>query len=700
MRRGICSLRNDDGQGLIELVVALTILAIGIGALLTVLTSSALSLQRSDQKGTALTLAESQLELYRNVAYSDIRLADAGWSSAPLTTGSDPYFTANGSDPTIPSGAKSGEVTDTPAGPDINACATPAPAECAPVRTVTGPDHRLYRIDTYVTPETPKDAGGTTVGTPLRRVTVVVRNAQIATLPILARNTSTFSPVNAAAFGGKSVPSLNMSVPKAWVTGVSGTTIPALSITALFSNALDLQSGQTPGTINFFVRASPTPPATGCGGTGWTPVGTATVASGSATYQTNSAATVAAGNTYWWYATFTGDPSNEARTSRCSPAMPSTVVQSSIWTPSISITAPTSATTGVQVSASSFSATLTNASPGASGGIHIKYVAAGSGPSPCPAGTQLGTTMTATSNGTYSQATGFTAPAAGTYWWWVTYDGDTNNQSVSSVCGSGMPSTVVSSGPTLVSLQMKDVNGNGKVDQVVATFDKTLGSCASPCTSGWTLSNVPSAGSLSSASVSGSTATLTLSEGSGAASTAVGLFTLQLDTSSGIVDSGGRHGSFSATAPSDGAAPVITNIQSFQSDGITAGNGKMEASDQLVLTFSEPVTGFPTSPTVTETRPNSGNATLAVPGLTAAADTGSSGYLATKSTAASYGSTAAMSGGNSIATITLGASKSGSGTPSASSGVLTFAPASSTVKDAAGNTLTATYATLSSFKLF
>ena len=68
-------LRRDDGQGLIELIVALTILAIGIGCGCSpCLTGSALSLQRSDQKGTALTLAETQLELYRNLAY-----ATSGW---------------------------------------------------------------------------------------------------------------------------------------------------------------------------------------------------------------------------------------------------------------------------------------------------------------------------------------------------------------------------------------------------------------------------------------------------------------------------------------------------------------------------------------------------------------------------------------------------------------------------------------------
>ena len=122
-----------------------------------------------------------------------------------------------------------------------------------------------------------------------------------------------------------------------------------------------------------------------------------------------------------------------------------------------------------------------NSSPGATGTIHIKYVAAASAPSPCPAGTELGT-ASATGNGKYSQANPFPASTGGTYWWWATYDGDSANNAATSACGSTMPSTAVGAGPSLVSMTMKDTNGNGKVDQVVATFDKTLGSCTAPCT--------------------------------------------------------------------------------------------------------------------------------------------------------------------------------------------------------------------------
>ena len=243
-------------------------------------------MQRSDQKGTALTLAETQLELYRNLAFADVRLDDAAWSSSPLTSATDPYFTAHTSDSTIPSGAEAGEVVDT--GTGINACAATPPPECEPVRTVTGPDHRRYRIDTYITPSaTTSDgtSGGTVVGNPTRQITVVVRNAELPNLPILARNTSTFSDINAASFGGKSYPNLTLSVPLAWVTGTSGTSIPASSIGVAVSNGLyPLTSGSTTGTLTIYVYQGASAPSAPCGsGAGWTQVGTATVNNGNVT---------------------------------------------------------------------------------------------------------------------------------------------------------------------------------------------------------------------------------------------------------------------------------------------------------------------------------------------------------------------------------------------------------------------------------
>jgi len=256
--------------------------------------------------------------------------------------------------------------------------------------------------------------------------------------------------------------------------------------------------------------------------------------------------------------------------------------------------------------------------------------------------------------------------------------------------------------PVLVALQMLDTNTNGKVDQVTATFSETLAAYTAGTTP-WTPANVPSGGTLSSVSVSGSVATLAITEGAGAANTAVGTFTVALaSNAAGIRDAASNLSSFAATAPADKAAPVVTTITS--SGGATA--GQMEAGDTLVLTFSEAlkVSGVPTSGiTVTESRAGNANVFLSINGSTlniaASSDTGSSGYLANSGTktASFSGGTAALSSGNTVLTVTVGSTFSGN-TVAASQGALVFVPASN-ITDAAANTAVGK-TTATTFKLF
>ncbi|HZO34145.1 MAG TPA: type II secretion system protein [Gaiellaceae bacterium] len=188
-RPSVLRLREESGQGLLELLAAIAILSIGVASLLTLLAAGAVSLQRSQRDGTALTVAEGQLELYRGVAYPYIRLSATALAAVP---GSSVYMTANASDSTIPSGASSSQVLDTTSG--NQACTTDDAALCAPVQTVTGPDHHSYEIDTYIT-QCP-DAGLTSCppsADPVKQVFVVVRDAAKSTLPIVAREGSTFS---------------------------------------------------------------------------------------------------------------------------------------------------------------------------------------------------------------------------------------------------------------------------------------------------------------------------------------------------------------------------------------------------------------------------------------------------------------------------------------------------------------------------
>ena len=108
---------------------------------------------------------------------------------------------------------------------------------------------------------------------------------------------------------------------------------------------------------------------------------------------------------------------------------------------------------------------------------------------------------------------------------------------------------------------------------------------------------MPSAGSLSSVVVNGTTATLTITEGAGAANTAVGTFRVALAANTaGIRDLNGPQSSFAATAPTDEAAPA--RVSSTMQD--VSLNGRV---DRLTVTFSEPLAAY-TAPTTIWTLAN------------------------------------------------------------------------------------------------
>jgi type II secretory pathway pseudopilin PulG len=176
--------RDGDGFGVVELLIAMTLLGIGISALVGVFAASALSLRRAGERGTALTLADTQMEVYRTLGFTGARID----GTLIPTTGT--YVTAHSTDATIP--PSTGQALAGQNGDDTCPSSDP-PAACVPVRTVTGPDHRQYRIDTYVdyvnndaTQSIRTPASGLT----LKRVTVVVR--EVASGTILARESSAF----------------------------------------------------------------------------------------------------------------------------------------------------------------------------------------------------------------------------------------------------------------------------------------------------------------------------------------------------------------------------------------------------------------------------------------------------------------------------------------------------------------------------
>ena len=77
-------MRNEDGLGLIELLIALLVLNVGIFATLGAFTSAASTLKRSSRISTAAAIADQEIEALHNLKYSQIvNVGPALWPSAP-----------------------------------------------------------------------------------------------------------------------------------------------------------------------------------------------------------------------------------------------------------------------------------------------------------------------------------------------------------------------------------------------------------------------------------------------------------------------------------------------------------------------------------------------------------------------------------------------------------------------------------------
>jgi prepilin-type N-terminal cleavage/methylation domain-containing protein len=86
MRRLKSRLHADEGMTLIELLIAMTILSIGIAALVAGFSSGVVAINHSRLTSTAGSLADQQMELYRQASF------------ASLPTATQPATTPNGPD--------------------------------------------------------------------------------------------------------------------------------------------------------------------------------------------------------------------------------------------------------------------------------------------------------------------------------------------------------------------------------------------------------------------------------------------------------------------------------------------------------------------------------------------------------------------------------------------------------------------------
>lgn len=166
-------LRSDAGFGLVEMVIALTLLSVGMFALIATYSSGSTALLRASRIGSAGVVADTQMERYRALRYDEI-----GLDVSSIPTSGD-YVAA---------GTPYSSVLSPVA---LSPCTT---AEiCSASRSVTGPDGRSYQVDVYMYWVTP------TGGRATKRVAVVVRD-DVDGDRILARQVSTFD-LYAGCFG-------------------------------------------------------------------------------------------------------------------------------------------------------------------------------------------------------------------------------------------------------------------------------------------------------------------------------------------------------------------------------------------------------------------------------------------------------------------------------------------------------------------
>jgi Tfp pilus assembly protein PilV len=164
--------RSEEGFGLVELLIAMTVLNVGLLAIVAAFSSSAIAINRAGRVGSAAALADTQTELYRTVTYDAIGLDLAATTDA--TYKGDTVACANGTD-------CSNIAATSPTCPNAN-----FPNACTPTRVARGADDHNYRVDTYIKKVTVSGQRDT------KQVTIVVRDEEDLTLRPLARVVSVF----------------------------------------------------------------------------------------------------------------------------------------------------------------------------------------------------------------------------------------------------------------------------------------------------------------------------------------------------------------------------------------------------------------------------------------------------------------------------------------------------------------------------
>lgn len=181
--------RRDDGFGLTELIIAMTILIVGILAVTGMLVSGMVHIRRASHATTAGALASKEMERLRGISWNTIGLDEADIATTDTLYRSNAAFVSTAANRVA-----------------LPSCAT-SPAPCTvltPIRqAVTGADGRDYRVETFVNWRSV--AGGRRV----KEATIVVRDGA-DTSRVWATISSSFDGRDPDASGSTTSPSGNI----------------------------------------------------------------------------------------------------------------------------------------------------------------------------------------------------------------------------------------------------------------------------------------------------------------------------------------------------------------------------------------------------------------------------------------------------------------------------------------------------------
>jgi type II secretory pathway pseudopilin PulG len=156
---------SDDGFLLIELIAAMLVLTVALLALIGAYSLGYFAIGSAAKTSAAGLLANNQLELYSSLPYASIGLDATTLSSVKSTDAT--YSTDEAALNAVGSGT---DVTITSCG---------SSPQCSPVQTLTGPDHKTYKLETFI-----RLLANPSVSTRSEKVvTVVVRNASASGSP-------------------------------------------------------------------------------------------------------------------------------------------------------------------------------------------------------------------------------------------------------------------------------------------------------------------------------------------------------------------------------------------------------------------------------------------------------------------------------------------------------------------------------------